>query len=351
MSEFSLDNILRNNVKKLIPYSSARSEFEGDAQIFLDANENSLGSVLNNNFHRYPDPLQKKLKGKISSIKNIPTDNIFIGNGSDEAIDLLIRAFCNPSKDNILIFPPTYGMYEVAAEINDVAINKVLLTENFQLDINAVKQGINENTKIIFVCSPNNPTGNLLDQESIEWLLQNFTGIVVIDEAYIDFADRESWIKRLNEFQNLVVLQTLSKAWGLAGLRIGFAYASKEIIQVLNKIKPPYNISEATQQFALQALQNEKGTKEKITVLIQQKDRLLQAFQQFIFIKNIYPSDANFILIKAKNANDLYKYLLSKNIVVRNRSSQLLCENCLRVTVGTPEENDSLLNAFKAYQA
>jgi histidinol-phosphate aminotransferase len=349
MSEFSLDKILRDNIRKLIPYSSARSEFEGDAQIFLDANENSLGSVLNNNFHRYPDPLQKKLKEKIAEIKNIPAENIFIGNGSDEAIDLLISAFCNPSKDNILIFPPTYGMYEVTAEINDVAIRKVLLTENFQLDINAAKQGIDENTKIIFVCSPNNPTGNLLDTNSIEILLKNFNGIVSIDEAYIDFADMESWLKRLSEFPNLVVLQTLSKAWGLAGLRIGFAYASKEIIHVLNKIKSPYNISEATQQLALQALQNEQQAKEKTNVLIHQKERLLKAFQQFSFIQKIYPSDANFILAKVINATALYKYLLSKNIVVRNRSTQPLCENCLRITVGTPQENDFLLTALNEY--
>lgn len=349
MDEFSLDKILRKNVKRLIPYSSARSEFEGDAQIFLDANENSLGSILNKNFHRYPDPLQKKLKEKISGIKNMSTENVFIGNGSDEAIDLLIRAFCNPGVDNILIFPPTYGMYEVAAEINDVAANKVLLTENFQLDIEKIKPIINANTKIIFVCSPNNPTGNLLDTKSIEWLLKNFNGIVVLDEAYIDFADMESWLNRLSAFPNLVVLQTLSKAWGLAGLRIGFAYASSAIIHVLNKIKPPYNISEATQQLALLALQNEKEAKEKTAVLIQQKERLLQEFQQFSFIHKTYLSDANFILIKVIDANALYKYLLSKNIVVRNRSSQPLCENCLRITVGTPQENDVLLTALNKY--
>ena len=349
MVEFSLENILRNNVKKLIPYSSARSEFEGDARIFLDANENSLGSILNNNFHRYPDPLQKKLKERIAEIKNVSTENIFIGNGSDEAIDLLIRAFCNPGVDNILIFPPTYGMYEVAAEINDVAINKVLLTENFQIDIDKANPAIGVNTKIIFVCSPSNPTGNLLAAKSIEWLLQNFNGIVAIDEAYIDFASQDSWLKRLSEFPNLVVLQTLSKAWGLAGLRIGFAYASKEIIHVLNKIKPPYNISEATQQLALLALQNEKEAKEKTAVLIQQKERLLQEFQQFSFIHKIYLSDANFILIKVIDANALYKHLLSKNIVVRNRSSQPLCENCLRITVGTPLENDVLLIALNEY--
>lgn len=351
MAEFSLDNILRSNVKKLIPYSSARSEFEGDAQIFLDANENSLGSTLNNNFHRYPDPQQKQLKQKLSLIKNVPAENIFVGNGSDEAIDLLIRAFCNPGVDNILIFPPTYGMYEVSAEINDIAINKVLLTKDYQLDINAVKNGIDNNTKIIFVCSPNNPTGNLLETTSIEWLLKNFNGIVVVDEAYIDFAETQSWSQRLNDFPNLVVLQTLSKAWGLAGLRIGFAYASKEIIHVFNKIKPPYNISEATQQLALQALQNEQQAKEKTNILIQQKKRLLEDFRQFDFIKTIYPSDANFILVKVDDAKKLYQYLIAKTIVVRNRSSQPLCENSLRITVGTPAENDTLLQALNNYKA
>lgn len=349
MNEFDLNNILRENVKKLIPYSSARSEFEGDAQIFLDANENSLGSVLDKNFHRYPDPLQKQLKEKISSIKNVAVENIFVGNGSDEAIDLLIRAFCNPGADNIFICPPTYGMYEVAAEINDVAINKILLSENFQLDINAIEPAINANTKLIFVCSPNNPTGNLFDAKSIEWLLKKFNGIVVIDEAYIDFASAASWTKKLDEYPNLVVLQTLSKAWGLAGLRIGFAYASKDIIHVLNKIKPPYNVSEATQQLALKALQNEQSAKEKTSVLIQQKERLLKDFTAFDFIKKIYPSDANFILIKVDDATNLYKYLLSKNIVVRNRSNQPLCENSLRVTVGTAEETYALLNALKNF--
>jgi histidinol-phosphate aminotransferase len=351
MAEFILDNILRSNVKKLIPYSSARSEFEGDAQIFLDANENSLGSTLNNNFHRYPDPLQKQLKQKLSAIKNVSAENIFVGNGSDEAIDLLIRAFCNPGVDNILIFPPTYGMYEVSAEINDVAINKVSLTKDYQLNVDAIKDGIDEHTKIIFVCSPNNPTGNLLETKSIEWLLNNFNGIIVVDEAYIDFAGIQSWSFRLNEFPNLVVLQTLSKAWGLAGLRIGFAYSSKEIIHVFNKIKPPYNISEATQQLALQALQNEAQAKQKTNVLIQQKERLLKDFKEFDFIRQIYPSDANFILVKVDDAKKLYKYLVSKTIVVRNRSSQPLCENSLRITVGTPEENDALLTALNNYKA
>jgi histidinol-phosphate aminotransferase len=344
-----LENIIRDNIKKLVPYASARSEFEGNAQIFLDANENSLGSALNNNFHRYPDPLQKKLKQKISGIKKVDAKNIFVGNGSDEAIDLLVRAFCNPGRDNIIICPPTYGMYEVSADINDVAVKKILLTANYQLDITDIKEGIDNNTKIIFVCSPNNPTGNLFKQEDIEWLLKCFNGIVVIDEAYIDFANIVSWSQRLDEFSNLVVLQTLSKAWGLAGLRIGFAFASKEIIDLFNKIKPPYNISEAVQQLALQALQNEAQSREKTKTLVQQKLRLMDDCKQFGFIQNIYPSDANFILIKVNEATALYQYLLSKAIVVRNRSRQPLCENCLRITVGTPQENDDLITALKNY--
>jgi len=351
MVEFNLNNILRENVKKLIPYSSARSEFEGDAQIFLDANENSFGSPLTKWYNRYPDPLQKQLKEKLVLIKNVTAQNIFVGNGSDEAIDLLIRAFCNPGIDNILIFPPTYGMYEVSAEINDVAVRKVLLTENFQLDADAIQPAIDANTKIIFVCSPNNPTGNLLDAKDIEHLLKSFAGIVVIDEAYIDFAGIGSWIHRLDEYPNLVVLQTLSKAWGLAGLRIGFAYASREIINVLNKIKPPYNISGATQQLALQALQNEDIAKEKVCVLINEKGKLITEFKDFSFVKQIYDSNANFILVKVNDANHLYRYLLSKNIVVRNRSNQPLCENSLRITVGTPQENIDLLDAFKNYKA
>ncbi|HVX27721.1 MAG TPA: histidinol-phosphate transaminase [Parafilimonas sp.] len=351
MSEFNLDNITRANIKKLVPYSSARSEYEGDAQVFLDANENSLGSMLQENFHRYPDPLQKKLKEKISSIKNINTENIFIGNGSDEAIDLLIRAFCNPGKDEILIFPPTYGMYEVSAAINDVQIKEVLLTENFELNIPEIRKAISDKTKIIFVCSPNNPTGNSFKETEIEDLLNVFNGIVVIDEAYIDFSDKASWLKKLNQYPNLVLLQTLSKAWALAGLRIGMAFASKEIIQILNKIKPPYNISIATQKLALQVLNDEEKAYRKIDIIKREKEKLIEDLKVFDFIKNIYPSDTNFLLLKVNDATRLYKYLLSKNIVVRNRSNQPLCDNSLRITIGTPEENVSLLNALKSYTA
>ena len=351
MKQFNLDNITRTNIKKLVPYSSARSEYEGDAQVFLDANENSLGSSLQENFHRYPDPLQKKLKGKISAIKNINTENIFIGNGSDEAIDLLIRAFCNPGKDEILIFPPTYGMYEVSAAINDAAVKEVLLTENFELNIPAIKNAISNKTKIIFVCSPNNPTGNSFKENEIEDLLNSFNSIVVLDEAYIDFSEKASWLKKLNQYPNLVILQTLSKAWALAGLRIGMAFASEEIIRILNKIKPPYNISVATQKLALQVLNDEEKAYQKIAVIKKEKAKLAEDLKGFDFIKKIYTSDTNFLLVKVNDAAGLYKYLLTKNIVVRNRSSQPLCENSLRITIGTPEENVSLLQALKSYTA
>ncbi len=351
MKDFNLENITRENIRKLIPYSSARSEYEGDAQVFLDANENSLGSSLKENFHRYPDPLQKKLKEKISTIKNINAKNIFIGNGSDEAIDLLIRAFCNPGKDEILIFPPTYGMYEVSAAINDVEIKEILLTKDFELNISELKKSITNKTKIIFVCSPNNPTGNSFNENEIENLFNSFNGIVVIDEAYIDFSDKASWLKKLNQYPNLVILQTLSKAWALAGLRIGMAFASEEIIQILNKIKPPYNISVATQKLALQVLNDEEKAYQKINVIKKEKQKLVEDLKVFDFIKKIYPSDTNFLLVKVSDAAGLYKYLLTKNIVVRNRSNQPLCDNCLRITIGTPQENISLLQALKSYTA
>jgi histidinol-phosphate aminotransferase len=351
MKDFNLGKITRENIKKMTPYSSARSEYEGDAQVFLDANENSLGSLLNENFHRYPDPLQKKLKEKISAIKNINTKEIFIGNGSDEAIDLLIRAFCKPGEDNILIFPPTYGMYEVCASINDVEIKKVLLKENFELNISEIKNQIAPNTKLIFICSPNNPTGNSFREEDVRSLLNEFNGLIIIDEAYIDFSEKESWLKSLNKYPNLVILQTLSKAWALAGLRIGMAFASEEIIQILNKIKPPYNISVATQKLALQVLNDEEKAYKKIDVIKKEKEKLADDLKAFDFIKKIYPSDTNFLLTKVDDATTLYNYLLAKNIVVRNRSNQALCENSLRITIGTPEENKFLLQALKSYNA
>jgi histidinol-phosphate aminotransferase len=349
MQAFNLEDIIRKNIKELIPYSSARSEFEGDGQIFLDANENSLGSPLNENFHRYPDPLQKELKEKISGLKNLPTQNIFVGNGSDEAIDLLIRAFCTPSLDNILIFPPTYGMYEVCAAVNDVSVKKVVLAPGFQLNLDGALKAIDSNTRLIFICSPNNPTGNLIGSEDIESLLQNFNGIVVIDEAYIDFADTASWLKKINTYPNLVVLQTLSKAWGLAALRIGLAFASQEIISILNKIKSPYNVSGITQALALKALVSKKNSEEKISIIIAEKKRLERTLPRFDFVEEVFPSDANFLLVKVNDATRIYNYLLTKNIVVRNRSNQPLCENCLRITIGTPLENEQLIEALQNY--
>lgn len=349
MQEFNLENIIRDNIKKLVPYSSARSEFEGEAQVFLDANENSLGSLLNENFHRYPDPLQKKLKEKISSLKNIQVENIFIGNGSDEAIDLLIRAFCNPSEDNILIFPPTYGMYEVSAAINNVEIKKVLLTKDFKLNIPEIKKQVDKKTKLVFICSPNNPTGNSFSENDIQILLKDFNGLVVIDEAYIDFSRNDSRLKKLNQYPNLVVLQTLSKAWALAGLRIGTAFASRQIIQILNKIKPPYNISAVTQQLAIKVLSEKEQAYKKIEIIKREKEKLKHDLKMFDFIKEVYNSDANFLLVKVSNTEKLYQFLLSKNIVVRNRSSQPLCENCLRITIGTPEENYLLQQSLKNY--
>lgn len=349
MQQFNLENIIRDNIKKLVPYSSARSEFDGEAQVFLDANENSLGSMLNENFHRYPDPLQKKLKAQISSIKDIDAENIFVGNGSDEAIDLLIRAFCNPSKDNILICPPTYGMYEVSAAINDVEIKKVLLTENFELNIAEIKKAVNQNTKLIFICSPNNPTGNSYKDNDIESILKDFNGLVILDEAYIDFSSKNSWLKRLNDYPNLVVLQTLSKAWALAGLRIGLAFASQNMIQVLNRIKPPYNVSVITQQLAIKVLSDKDEAYKKIDIIKLEKEQLENDLKAFDLIKKVYESDTNFLLVKVTNASSLYNYLVSKNIVVRNRSNQPLCENCLRITIGTPGENVLLIQALKDY--
>lgn len=349
MSKFNVDDLVRNNIKKLIPYSSARSEFEGEAQIFLDANENSLGSILIENYHRYPDPLQKQLKEQISAAKGIHAENIFIGNGSDEAIDLLIRAFCKPAEDNILINPPTYGMYEVSAAINDITVIKVQLTDDFELNMHKIKKSIDKKTKLIFICSPNNPTGNSFSAGDIKDLLEKFKGLVVIDEAYIDFSRKNSWLKKLKDYPNLVILQTLSKAWALAGLRIGTAFASKQIIDILNKIKPPYNISAITQRLAIQVLSANANAFKNVMIIRYEKEKLLHDLKEFDFVKKVYESDTNFLLVKVHNATALYDYLLSREIVVRNRSNQPLLKNCLRITVGTPDENVLLIQALKDY--
>ncbi|MBI3512307.1 MAG: histidinol-phosphate transaminase [Bacteroidetes bacterium] len=344
---FNLENLLRENIKKLTPYSSARDEFNGDAEIFLDANENSFGSPADRNYNRYPDPLQKKLKEKISGIKGVPAKNIFLGNGSDEAIDLLFRAFCNPGIDNVIITPPTYGMYEVSANVNDVFVKKIPLTENFQPDIESISEVVDERTKIIFLCSPNNPSGNSLLREQVEIILNNFHGIVVVDEAYINYSKQKSFIGELTEYPNLVVMQTLSKAWGLAGLRLGMLFASKEIIDVLNKIKPPYNVNAATQEIALKALDNIEQVNAWIKETVSEREKLVVELSKLRFVKKIFPSDANFLLVKMNDPEKIYDQLVSAGIIVRDRSKVTLCEGCLRITVGTPQQNLKLVNELK----
>ena len=346
---FNLDALVRTNIRTLKPYSSARDEFKGEASIFLDANENSLGSPLVKWYNRYPDPLQLKVKEKIAFIKKISVDQIFLGNGSDEAIDLLYRCFCEPGIDEVVIFPPTYGMYEVSANINNVKLNRVPLTEQFQLDLEALEQAIKPSTKIIWICSPNNPTGNSIDREAIEMILNNFDGLVVIDEAYINFSRQKSWLSDLQDYPNLVILQTLSKAWGLAGIRLGMAFASPEIIGYLNKVKPPYNISEPVQELAVKALEEIGQVNDMIVTLVNERQNMVTSLLQNEEVVKVYPSDANFLLVKFKDAAGLYKYFVQQGIVVRDRSNVVLCEGCLRITVGTPQENQKLLGSLNSF--
>ena len=346
---FRLDIIVRNNIKALKPYSSARDEFKGDASIFLDANENSLGSPLLKWYNRYPDPLQWKIKEKLSAIKQVPVEQIFLGNGSDEPIDLLLRCFCEPGMDEIIICPPTYGMYEVSANINNISLNRVPLTSNFQLDLPALEEAIRPNTKIIWICSPNNPSGNSIDKQDIEMVLNNFDGLVVIDEAYINFSRQRSFVTDLPDYPNLVVLQTLSKAWGLAALRLGMAFASPEIIGYLNKVKPPYNISQPVQDLVLNALDEVGQVNDMIRVLVDERKKLEADLLKCNQVLIVYPSDANFLLVKFKDAKSMYNYLLEKGIVLRDRSNVLLCDQCLRITVGTSAENEQLLESISGY--
>ena len=347
---FKLENILRENIKQLVPYSSARDEFHGEAKIFIDANENSLGSPLQKSYNRYPDPLQWKLKEAISKVKGVPPKNMFLGNGSDECIDILYRAFCNPGRDNVIINPPTYGMYEVSAHINDVELRKARLLENFQLNLETIESLIDEHTKIIWICSPNNPTSNSMNREDIEMILNNFDGLVVIDEAYINFSKHRSFIQELEEYPNLVILQTLSKAWGLAGLRLGMAFASKSIIEIYNKVKPPYNINQSTQEIALDALGKMDEVNQMIRTLVEQREILAKRLIQLPMIKKVYPSEANFLLVKMDRAREVYEYLLTEGIVVRDRSRVELCEGCLRITVGTESENIELLRQLQNFR-
>jgi histidinol-phosphate aminotransferase len=346
---FNLNNLTRENIKSLTPYSSARDEFHGEAKVFLDANENAIGSPLLKWYNRYPDPHQNAIKTKLSAIKGVAASQIFIGNGSDECIDILFRAFCNPGKDNVIICPPTYGMYEVSANINDAELRKAPLLQNFQLDLARIETLIDANTKLIWICSPNNPTGNSIYRSDIEMILNNFDGIVVIDEAYINFSRQRSFLPELKEYPNLVVMQTLSKAWGLAGLRLGMAFASEEIIGIYNKVKPPYNISEAVQEHVIKALDNTAEVNQMIQELVKERTQLEQDLLQVKAVEKVYPSDANFLLVKTTDAKAIYTYLVARGIVVRNRSSITLCENCLRITVGTSKENSELTQALREF--
>jgi histidinol-phosphate aminotransferase len=354
---FDLNKLVRENIKNLKPYSSARHEFTGKGSVFLDANENAHGSPfpvpvgerLGVRYNRYPDPLQWQLKFQLARIKGVPAENICIGNGSDEIIDLAYRIFCNPGKDNVIICPPTYGMYAVNGAINDVELRKVNLTNDFKLDVKGILQATDGNTKLLFICSPNNPTGNSMHREDVVFLLNDFPGLIVIDEAYINYAAQNSFIQELTFYPNLMVMQTLSKAWGMAALRLGLCFASLDIIDLFNKVKPPYNINEASQQIALEGLQNTNQVNDWIKETVLQRDSLIKTLKDFSFVKYIYPTDANFILIKVTDADELYKYLAANEIVVRNRSKEPGCENCLRISIGTAYENEILLSALKKY--
>jgi len=348
---FDLNQLLRENIRQLVPYSSARDEFKGEAQVFLDANENSLGSPLTRWYNRYPDPHQWKVKEALGKIKGVGPQHIFLGNGSDECIDLLYRAFCVPGKDNVIINPPTYGMYEVSAQINDVEVRRALLLDDFQLDLVHLERLADERTKLIWICSPNNPTANSMNRQDIEIILNNFSGLVVIDEAYINFSRHRSFIQELTEYPNVVVLQTMSKAWGLAGLRLGMAFASEAIINVYNKVKPPYNVNQATQELALKALEEVEQVNEMIRTLVVSRERLARELSDLSFVLTVYPSDANFLLIKTADARRLYEHLLQDGIVVRDRSKVELCGGCLRITVGTERENAELIAVMRRYEA
>jgi histidinol-phosphate aminotransferase len=351
MRMFDLNKLLRENIRQLVPYSSARDDFKGEAQIFLDANENSLGSPLTKWYNRYPDPHQWKVKEALAKIKGVAPAHIFLGNGSDECIDLLYRAFCVPGKDNVIINPPTYGMYAVSANINDVEVRRAVLLDDFQLDLVHLERLVDERTKIIWICSPNNPTANSMNRQDIEVVLNNFSGLVVIDEAYINFSRHRSFIQELTEYPNLVVLQTMSKAWGLAGLRLGMAFASEAIIDVYNKVKPPYNVNQATQELALAALGEVEQVNGMIRALVVMREALARELGCMSFVLKVYPSDANFLLVRVPDARELYEYLLEDGIVVRDRNKVELCGGCLRITVGTERENAELITALRQYGA
>lgn len=341
----NIDNLIRNNIRHLAPYSCARNEFEGEASVYLDANENPYNAPYN----RYPDPLQRALKRRISEIKGVRPEQIFLGNGSDESIDLIFRAFCEPRVDNVVAMAPTYGMYEVCADINDVEYRKVLLNDKFDLMADSILEKCDEHTKVVFLCSPNNPTGNSISRDEIQKLLTSFQGLLVIDEAYIDFSSQPSYLSSLDEYPRLVIFQTFSKAWGSAGLRLGMAFASEEIISIYNKIKYPYNINAMTQQQMMTLMENPSRVKAWVAILLEERARMREALQSIQMIQHIYPSDANFLLVKVPDANALYQRLVQEGIIVRNRNSVSLCMGCLRITIGMPQENDVLLNTLKKW--
>ncbi len=338
--------LVRPNINQLTPYSSARDEYKGETGIFLDANENAYGSPIEPWMNRYPDPLQVQVKEKLSSIKKISSEHIFLSNGSDESIDVLLRTFCNPGKDEVIILPPTYGMYEVAGRIHDLQVKKVLLDDAFQPDVTEILNQITSKTRMIFFCSPNNPTGNLMDAKRIKKILEEFNGIVVIDEAYVDYANTFSWIQELKKYPHLVVLQTFSKAWGLAGIRAGMTFAHPQIIAVMNKVKMPYNVNSITQERLLQAMDNQAFVESAIQQTIREKKIMIQELKQLKSVKTIYPSDANFLLVQIDQANVVYQQLIEKKIIVRNRSRVEKCNDCLRITIGTPKENKTLLETL-----
>jgi len=342
---FKLENLVRKNIKDLKPYSSARDEFKEftTEMVFLDANENPFENGVN----RYPDPQQTTVKKELSSLKNIPIDQILLGNGSDEVLDLIYRAFCEPKQDSVITLPPTYGMYKVLANINNIEEKEVFLNESFEPKVEEILKAANENSKILFLCSPNNPSGNSFSNEAVEELLIKFNGLVVIDEAYIDFSALQSWLTRLNEFPNLIITQTLSKAYGMAGIRLGICYASTEIITVLNKLKPPYNVNELTQQKALKRLLTKNKVQNEINDILEQRSKLIEKLKEISFVEKIYPTDANFVLVKVDDAVKRYNQLIERGIVIRNRTTQPLCENTLRFTIGTKKENKLLMKALK----
>ena len=340
-----IKDLIRENIKSLEAYSSARDEFKAMSSefVFIDANENPFDTGLN----RYPDPQQTLVKEALSKLKGISEEQILLGNGSDEVLDLIFRVFCEPREDNVIVLPPTYGMYEVLANTNAIELVKIPLAENFQPNVKEIIKGQDAKTKLLFLCSPNNPTANSFDANKIETLIKEFNGIVVIDEAYIDFYIEDSWLCRLDEFPNLIVTQTLSKAYGLASIRLGICYASKEIISILNKIKPPYNVNQLTQDVALQSLFNQEKVKNEIAIIISERNQLIRDLQNVEIVEKVYPYDANFLLVQVDDATLRYKQLVKLGIIARNRTTQILCDNCLRFTVGTPDENKKLINTLK----